>query len=92
MNRTETAQRVAERTGLSASATASTLDAMCDTITEALGAGEEVRLTGFGTFAAKQRPAREGRNPGTGEKVAIAASTVATFKPGKTLKNALNGA
>ena len=57
---------------------------------EALADGEEVRLPGFGTFGTSSRPARTGRNPRTGEAVAISASTSPTFKAGKTLKDTVN--
>ena len=63
---------------------------MFDTIAGALEKGDEVRLVGFGTFSVAERAASEGRNPRTGEKISIAASRQAKFKPGKTLKDALN--
>lgn len=60
-------------------------------ITDALKLGQEVRLAGFGTFSRQDRPASEGRNPRTGEKIAIAAKRVVKFKPSKALSDALNG-
>ena len=66
------------------------VDATIEAITEALKAGDDVRLTGFGTFAVSKRAAREGRNPRTGKPVAIQASNSARFTAGKALKDALN--
>ena len=65
------------------------LDAVLDTITQALKNNDQVALMGFGTFAVKERAARTGRNPKTGESIEIAASRQASFKPGKALKDAL---
>ena len=59
-------------------------------IGDSLAKGEAVSIAGFGTFAPKSRPARQGRNPRTGEATAIAASTAPTFKPGKALRDAVN--
>ena len=58
-------------------------------IVESLAKGEPVSIAGFGTFAAKSRPARQGRNPRTGEAMVIAASTVPAFKAGKALREAV---
>ena len=66
------------------------VDGVFAIIGEALADGEEVRLPGFGTFGTRSRPARTGRNPRTGEAVAISASTSPTFKAGKTLKDTVN--
>ena len=60
------------------------------TIAEALARGEKVSIAGFGTFATRSRPARQGRNPATGESIAIAASTAPSFKAGKTLRDGVN--
>ena len=60
-------------------------------IGEALAEGQVVRVAGFGTFVAKNRPARAGRNPRTGEAVSIPASTVPSFKVAKALRDAVNG-
>ncbi|AIL13822.1 hypothetical protein IM40_10615 (plasmid) [Candidatus Paracaedimonas acanthamoebae] len=64
--------------------------AIFESIKEALQKGEEVRLTGFGSFKVNGRAARTGRNPRTGQEIKIAASKVPTFKPGKELKDAVN--
>ncbi len=90
MNKTELIERLAARSGRSRNETAAALDDLLETITEVLRQGEDVTLTGFGTFHVKQRAARMGRNPRTGESVAIAASKSPGFKAGKSLKDALN--
>lgn len=66
---------------------AGAVDAVLDTITESLKAGEKVQLIGFGNFEVRDRAARKGRNPQTGEEIQIAASKVPAFKPGKALKD-----
>lgn len=65
------------------------VDAVFETITKALSRGEEVAITGFGTFRAVRRAARQGRNPKTGETIQIAASVAPKFKAGKLLKEAV---
>ena len=90
MNKTEMADRLAARAGLSKGAARDAVDGVFAIVGEALADGEEVRLPGFGTFGTRSRPARTGRNPRTGEAVAISASTSPTFKPGKTLKDTVN--
>ena len=90
MNKAEMAARLAARTGLSKSAAREAVDGVFAAIGDALVNGEEVRITGFGAFGTRSRPARTGRNPKTGEELSIAASTSPTFKAGKTLKDAVN--
>ena len=90
MNKSEIAGRVADRTGVGKSAAGEAVNAVFAAIAEALAGGDDVRIAGFGTFGTRSRPARTGRNPRTGESVNIAASTAPTFKPGKTLKDAVN--
>ena len=65
------------------------LEAVTDAITKSLTKGEDVTITGFGTFSARKRAARQGVNPKTGEKISIPAMTVAKFKAGKGLKEAV---
>jgi len=65
------------------------VDAVFDTIIQTLGRGEEVAISGFGTFRVVKRAAREGRNPKTGEKIQIPASVKPKFRPGKALKEAV---
>ena len=89
MNKGELAERLAGRAGMTKDAARGALDGMCATISETLANGEEVRIAGFGTFGARSRPARTGRNPRTGEAVSIAASTLPTFKAGKALRDAV---
>nr|MCP3865561.1 HU family DNA-binding protein [Aestuariibacter sp.]MCP4060072.1 HU family DNA-binding protein [Pseudoalteromonas sp.] len=66
------------------------LDATTAAITEALASGESVALIGFGTFSVKERAARNGRNPQTGETITIAAAKIPSFKVGSQLKQACN--
>lgn len=65
------------------------VEALFETITKTMGRGEDVAITGFGTFRVVKRAAREGRNPKTGEKIHIAASTKPKFRAGKGLKEAV---
>ena len=90
MNKSEMAGRVADRIGVSRSAAGNAVDAVFETLAEALAGGDEVRILGFGTFGTRNRPARTGRNPRTGESMEIPVSTAPTFKAGKTLKEAVN--
>ena len=83
------ADRLAARTGLDKAAARDAVDGVFAIIGKALADGEEVRITGFGTFGTRSRPARTGRNPRTGEAVSISASKLPTFKAGKTLKDAV---
>jgi len=80
---------VSEKGGMTKKETGAVLDIILDTITETLKRGEKVALVGFGTFEAKTRKAREGRNPATGETIHIEARTVPSFKAGRALKDAL---
>ena len=83
MTKSELVARVAAKTELSNAGAADLLDAVLSTISEALARGESVSISGFGTFSVKERAAREGRNPRTGEAIAIAASKVPSFKVAK---------
>ena len=82
---------VAERAGMSKSDAGAAVDAVLDTITDALSKGESVTFTGFGKFSTSHRAARQGVNPRTGEKVQIAATTVPKFSAGSQLKAAVKG-
>lgn len=84
------AKQVAERTGLDVGQAKQAVQATIDEITAQLAAGNEVKFTGFGKFSTAARPAREGRNPQTGETIQIAAKTAAKFSPGAELKKAVN--
>ncbi len=90
MNKNDLVDAVAERTGLAKSDAARAVEAVLGTVTESLQKGDQVALSGFGTFVVKARAARTGRNPRTGEAIAIPASRVPAFKAGKALKDALN--
>ncbi len=87
MNKSDLIQAVVEKTGLTKKDSASAVDAMLDGITESLAKGESVQLIGFGTFEVRNRQAREGRNPATGEIMKIEASRAPAFKAGKALKD-----
>ena len=89
MNKTELIATVAEKAELSKKDSDKAVAAVFDAITESLKAGDKVALVGFGTFDVKDRPERTGKNPRTGEPVAIAATRVPTFKAGKGLKDAV---
>ena len=89
MNKTEFVEKIAAASGLSKADSKKALEAVVATVKEALVAGDKVALVGFGTFAVSERPAREGINPQTKEKIKIAAKKVAKFKAGKELNDAL---
>jgi DNA-binding protein HU-beta len=91
VNKAELIDAVAQSAELPKSSAARAVEAVVDSITASLKAGEVVSLVGFGTFSVKARPARTGRNPKTGESIAIQASKVPGFKPGKVLKDEVNG-
>lgn len=83
-------EAVQKAAGLETKASAQRLvEALFDTITKTLGRGEDVAITGFGTFRVARRAAREGRNPKTGEKIQIKASVKPKFRAGKNLKEAV---
>lgn len=90
MNKAELIDAVTTQTGLQKAEAARAVDAVLDSISAALKAGDSVSLLGFGTFVVKSRAARAGRNPRTGETIEIAASKVPGFKAGKALKDAVN--
>ncbi|WP_147804800.1 HU family DNA-binding protein [Alkalicoccus halolimnae] len=89
MNKTELINAVAEKTELSKKDATGAVDAVFDIITDALQKQEKVQLIGFGNFEVRERAARKGRNPQTGEEIEIPASNVPAFKPGKALKDAV---
>lgn len=90
MNKTELVAAVAEKTLLSKKDSELALNAILETITEELSNDEKVVLIGFGTFEVRERAARVGRNPATGEEIKIAASKTPAFKAGKKFKDAVN--
>lgn len=90
MNKTELIDQVAEKTELSKKDVKETVNAVFNVITESLSTEEKVQLIGFGNFEVRERAARKGRNPRTGEEIQIASSKSPAFKPGKSLKTAVN--
>ena len=91
MNKTELVSKMAEKAGMSKKDSEAALNAFIASIEDTLNAGEKVQLVGFGTFEAKQRAARDGRNPrDPGKVIKIPASIAPTFKAGKGLKEKLN--
>ncbi len=89
MNKSELIDAIAEKGGLSKSDAGKALDATIASVTEALKKGDTVTLVGFGTFSVKERAARTGRNPKTGEELQIKATKVPSFKAGKGLKDSV---
>jgi DNA-binding protein HU-beta len=91
MNKSDLIDRAAKRSGLAKSEMSRALDAVIEAITDSVQKGEKVSLTGFGTFELRERAARTGRNPQTGEEIQVAASKSPAFKPGRAFKAAVNG-
>lgn len=91
MNKNELIEAIADKTDSSKAEAERAVRALQEVISETLQKGESITLPGFGTFEVRERGERTGRNPKTGEKLKIAASKVAAFKPGATLKAAVNG-
>ena len=89
MNKAELVNPVIEKTGLSKQDAPAAADAVFASIEETLVKGDKVQLIGFGTFEIRERAARKGRNPQTGQEIEIAASKIPAFKPGKSLKDAV---
>ncbi len=89
MNKTELVAAVAAKADISKKAADAAVAAVFGAIEDALKEGDKVQLIGFGTFEVRERAAKEGRNPKTGEKIAIAASKVPAFKAGAALKDAV---
>ena len=90
MNKSELVAALAQKAELSKKDAEKALSAFVEVVSETLKAGDKVQLVGFGTFEAKERPARSARNPRTGEAIEIEASKTAAFKGGKALKDSLN--
>jgi DNA-binding protein HU-beta len=89
MKKKELIERIAEEAGVPKSEVHKHFEAFEEVVTEALKAGEEVQITGFGKFSVKERKAREGRNPQTGQKMKISAQKVPSFSAGNALKEAV---
>ena len=90
MNKTELVEKIAAGPNLSKADAKKALDATVAALKDALVAGDKIQLVGFGTFSVNERPAREGINPATKQKIAIAAKKVAKFKAGAELADAVN--
>ncbi len=90
VNKSQLIDKIAAGADISKAAAGRALDSMTDAVTEALKKGDQVALVGFGTFSVRERSARTGRNPQTGETIQIAAAKVPSFKAGKALKDAVN--
>lgn len=90
MNKRDIAERVSDEAGIARPAAEAAVGTVFASMAEALARGEDVAVTGFGRFARKDRPAREGRKPRTGERIAVGPSPGVSFRAGKTLKDALN--
>ena len=90
MNKTELIDKIAAGAGISKADSKKALDATVNALKEALIAGDKIQLVGFGTFSVNERPAREGINPATKDKIQIAAKKAAKFKAGAELADALN--
>ena len=90
MNKTELIEKIATASGLPKTDAKKALDATVEAIKNALVAGDKISLVGFGTFSVSERPAREGINPATKEKIQIAAKKGAKFKAGAELNDAIN--
>jgi len=89
MNKTDLINEVAERSELSKKDAAKAVDAVFETVMDSLSKGERVQIIGFGNFEVRDRSARKGRNPQTGEEIQIPASKVPAFKAGKALREAV---
>lgn len=90
MNKQELIEKVAASADISKADAGRALESMLDSITDSMKNGDSVVLVGFGTFMVRDRAARTGRNPQTGESIQIAAAKVPAFKAGKALKDAVN--
>ena len=91
MNKGELVDAIAQKTDLTKKQADTIVTAMVDAIVEAVSTGDKISLVGFGNFEVRNRQAREGRNPNTGEKMQIAASRVPAFTPGKAFKERVAG-
>ncbi|MBM6613723.1 HU family DNA-binding protein [Desemzia sp. RIT 804] len=88
-NKAQLIESVVSKTDLNKKQATTAVDAVFGSIQELLSDGEKVQIIGFGNFEVRDRAARKGRNPQTGEEIEIAASKVPAFKPGKALKDSV---
>ena len=89
MTKADMVDAVVRRVGFSKKESAQTVERVFDTIKETLETGENIKISGFGNFVVRNKKARIGRNPRTGEEMEISARRVLTFKPSQVLRNAL---
>lgn len=90
MNKADLISKVAEKTDFTKKDAEKAVSAVLSSIEEALSGGEKVQLVGFGTFEIRNRAARKGRNPQTGQEIKIAATKVPVFKAGKALRESVS--
>ena len=90
MNKSDLIRDIANNAGITLKDATVAFDAVIDAITDNLNKGEKVQISGFGTFEIKSKPAREGANPKTGEKIQLPASKTPVFKFGKAYKDSFN--
>tara|TARA_R110002153_G_scaffold274365_1_gene449667 strand:- start:23420 stop:23692 length:273 start_codon:yes stop_codon:yes gene_type:complete len=90
MNKSELTDIVAEAAGISKAAASKAIDGFTGAVSSTLAKGDQVTLVGFGTFQVRERAARTGRNPRTGEEIQIKAAKIPAFKAGKGLKDSVN--
>ena len=89
MNKAELIDAVSAKSGLTKADTDRAIKALIDTVSETLANGDQIALVGFGTFLVRERQARSGRNPRTGETISIESAKIPAFKAGKALKDAI---
>lgn len=89
MNKAELIDAVSAKSGLTKADTDRAIKALIDTVSETLAKGDQIALVGFGTFLVRERQARSGRNPRTGETISIESAKIPAFKAGKALKDAV---
>ncbi len=89
MTKTDLVAKIADKTGLTKKDADKAVTAFVEVVTDGLKAGEKIQMVGFGTFEVRDRAAREGKNPATGEKINIPATKVPAFKAGKALKDSV---
>ena len=90
LNKSQFINAVAKHAGMSRADAEIAVNAFMDTVSEQLAQNNSIGIAGFGSFSPKERKARKGRNPRTGQEISIAAAKVPHFKPGKTLKDMIN--
>jgi integration host factor subunit alpha len=90
VTKAEIVEQIYERVGFSKKESAELVERVFDIIKDTLSDGEKVKISGFGNFVVREKNARKGRNPQTGEEIRLAARRVLTFKPSLVLKNVLN--